>query len=359
MIPILYSRLSDFKTTGILGALPDVIKCTITEERNGIFVANFSYPDSGENADLIDVGCFIGCSYNSDAGFEYFEICTSSKTIAGITDYECRHYTYSLLFNVVAPPISYTGTPVNIFSILLHNLINASNVVFESNISATKSLYITAPAALRSCLGGMEGSMLDLFGGEFEWTHDATNPRTPKIIFNSARGADNNVWVSYGLNVTNYKQDKSIEDTADGVILYYYDTETNTAVMSDPQYITGHTEYRIALIDVSDQYETAPTVSTLNTAAVAYLSKNNVNETTVNIDISFVNLRDTEEYREIKDLEDIRLCDIVHVQLGNTAVTSKVIKVVYNVLLDKYDEISISDPRKDLVTTIIDIERAL
>lgn len=358
MIPILYSRSSDFKTTGILGPLPDTIKCMITEERNGIFIAGFSYPDNGENAGLIDIGCYVGLSYNSAAGIEYFEIYSSSKTIKGITDYECRHISYSLLFNVVTP-FSTTGIPSAVWTIIQSHLKNSTNAVFTSDITSIKDYTLKMPAVLRSCLGGMEGSFLDLYGGEYEWTHDATYPNKPKIILHSARGADKNVWVSYGLNVTNYKQDKSIEEVADGVVLYYNNEETETYVMSDPTYISGHTESRLLLVDVTDQYESAPTVSTLNTAAVAYLSRNNVNETTINIDISFVNLRDTEEYKEIKDLEDIKLCDIVHVQLGDTAVTSKVIKVVYNVLLDKYDEISISDPRKDLVTTIIGIERSI
>lgn len=54
--------------------------------------------------------------------------------------------------------------------------------------------------SVRAVLGGTEGSVLDVWGGEYEW--DMFD-----VILHSKRGKDNGVVIEYGKNLTDVEQD--------------------------------------------------------------------------------------------------------------------------------------------------------
>ena len=59
------------------------------------------------------------------------------------------------------------------------------------------------PKSVRACLGGTEGSLMNLWGGEFEWDNF-------KIIHHQGRGRDNGVTIEYGKNLTKLEHDTAI-----------------------------------------------------------------------------------------------------------------------------------------------------
>lgn len=74
----------------------------------------------------------------------------------------------------------------------------------------------------------------------------------------------------------------------------------------------------------------------------------------ISLDVSFVALWQTEDYKDIAPLERVRLCDTVTVLFENLGVSAKakVISTVYNVLLDRYDHIEIGNAKSTLAGTI-------
>ena len=86
-----------------------------------------------------------------------------------------------------------------------------------------------------------------------------------------------------------------------------------------------------------------PTENELRTMATSIMSTSEAYLAKENITVSFVQMWQTEEYKSIAPLQAVKLCDTVSVyyeELG-VDITSKVIRTVYDTLLDRYDEIEL------------------
>jgi hypothetical protein len=93
----------------------------------------------------------------------------------------------------------------------------------------------------------------------------------------------------------------------------------------------------------------------LRAAANAYMVVNNIGVPKVSIEVSFVQLSQTEEYKDIAPLETVGLCDYVHIyfeKLGVSA-TAKVVRTEYDTLLDRYNKIELGDAKSTFGDTII------
>ena len=364
MIPILYEKNETaFASNGIC-RLPDMISGTVTEERNGIFIAEFEYPVDGENYAEIQIGRIILCSC-SQGNKQPFEIYEASRPLNGRVIFTARHLTYRGNFIAIEPFSLSNTTPQAVMESMRDNHVIGRNdaspitcpFTLESTITSLNNYTQTEPAVFRSRLGGSDGSILDVWGGEYEWGYDFTNQR-PKIKLWGNRGQNNGVQIKYGKNLIDLQQEESIENMITAVVVFFKNDET--CVYSDVARSNSggaYTTYqRIGVVDVSNQYgEIVPTKAQLNTVAQAYINSHNIGVPDVNLEVSFVNLADTEEYKDIAVLERVNLCDTVLVyfeKLGVNA-TAKVIKTVWNIALDKYDSIELGNPRSNMADQMI------
>lgn len=153
--------------------------------------------------------------------------------------------------------------------------------------------------------------------------------------------------------------ESSIESVYTGVLAYWQKKEEGKEELlsSDIQYITNHTSYPreyIYMLDCSSDFEDTPTVEQLNAKALNYAVNNRIGEPSVNVDVSFIPLWGTEEYKAIAPLERVCLCDTVTVRFDLLGVNVKAIvnKTVYDVLSEKYESISIGSAKSKLGETI-------
>lgn len=364
MIPILYEKNETAFTSNGICRLPDMISGTVTEERNGIFIAEFEYPVDGENYLQIQIGRIIFCSC-SQGNKQPFEIYEASRPINGRVIFTARHLTYRGNFIPVAPFTMSNATPVSVMEGLRTHTMSPCECpfTFESTITSLNNYKQDEPAVLRSRLGGVEGSILDVYGGEYEWGYDFTNQR-PLIKLWGNRGANRGVQIKYGKNLTDLQQDESIENMITGVVAFYKNEDT--CIYSDVIYANVGGQYtaypRISTLDVSADYaETTPTKAQLNAKAQSYIDSHNIGVPEVNLSISFVNLADTEEYKNIAVLEQVKLCDTVVIEFEKLGVnaSAKVIKTVWNILLDKYDSIELGESRTNIATQMIEQDDAI
>ena len=74
----------------------------------------------------------------------------------------------------------------------------------------------------------------------------------------------------------------------------------------------------------------------------------------VSIDVSFVNLADTEEYKDLIPLQQVNLCDVIPVQFESLGIdtTAKIVKTEYDVLGERYNKITVGSLRSNLATAI-------
>lgn len=153
--------------------------------------------------------------------------------------------------------------------------------------------------------------------------------------------------------------ESSIESVYTGVLAYWQKKgeDKEELLSGDIQYIVSHTSYPreyIYMLDCSSDFEDTPTGEQLNAKALNYAVNNRIGEPSVSVDVSFIPLWGTEEYKAIAPLERVCLCDTVTVRFELLGVNVKAIvnKTVYDVLAEKYDSISIGSAKSKLGETI-------
>lgn len=342
MKPILFEKDATVFTGLGLCYLPDAISCTVTEERNGSFELEMVYPVSGSFFDEIQEDRIIVAKSRENGTRQAFRIYRITTLISGEVTVNARHISYQLNF-IPIPPVSGSGTAQAMMNAVKAAALENCPFTFQSNITGSKSYETTIPTAFRTILGGMEGSTLDLFGGEFEW--DNWNV---KLL--SARGSDKGVKIAYGKNLTALERSTDIGSLITGVAAYWagQDADGNeTVVYSSPAVITNGNEAnysygRTVVLDLSGEFDTVPTQAQVTTYATAYLAATTLTQVTEALSVDFVPLWHTSEYAD-SFKNHVDLCDtvtVVYKHLG-VNVKKKVTKTVYNVLLNRYESIEL------------------
>ena len=351
MIPILFDSTElTFATNGI-GRLADAVSCVVREERNGIFELSMQYPMSGIHFSEISEERLIFAQPRPGAANQAFRIYEVSKPINGIVTVNARHISYLLNKTVVMP---YTaGSCAAALAAINDNVVGSSPFTYWTDKTATAAFKLTVPTSVRAMLGGQTGSILDTFGtGEYEW-----DMYTVKLHLH--RGQDNGVTIRYGKNLTDITDETSTENVYTAIVPYYSGEDTVVTLPERVLYGEHIYDYSNALIvpvDLSSRFDTVPTVEQLRTAAQTYLNHSDNWKLSQNIKVSFVNLADTEEYKNVAVLERVNLCDtvtIIHPTLGVEA-QAEVIKVEYNVLAERYNSLELGDAQTNLSQAIIE-----
>lgn len=353
MIPILYESGEGIFSDMGLGALPDAISCTVTEERNGLYELSLTYPVGGLHYEDLAVDRLILAAPNDTANWQPFRIYSVRPSLGGTVVVSAEHISYQLSHVVVAP-----FEADNVVSALQGIRNNASSSIpfaFWTDKTGGGAYAQSVPASAKSRLLGSEGSILDVYGGEYEW--DRTMVR-----LHASRGSDNGVIVAYGKNLTSLEQEINLSSMLTGIYPYYYrqDQDGSVLVQLPERILTVSSDYsypRIQAVDLTSEFEETPTEGDLRDAALTYIAANQIMEPKVSIQVSFAPLWQTAEYKDIAPLERVSLCDTVTVKFSRLGIDAKakVVKTVYNVLLDRYDSIELGDARQSLDTIIADL----
>jgi len=354
MIPILYSPTETNFTTNGLGGLSDCISCEVTEERNGAYTMQIVYPIDGLHFSNIAHSSIIKAIPSDGATEQLFRIYKISKPLNGKVTIEAEHISYQLSFIPVSP-FTASNCAGALSGLVSHSMeTNPFTVWTDKETSATYKQ--TLPASFRSQLGGVQGSILDVYGGEYEFDNYT-------VKLHASRGADNGVTLRYGKNITDIKQEENIENTITGICPYWTDSDGNT-VTGDIQYAEGADNFpykRTVVMDFSGDYQDKPTKAELEAHARSYISSNRVGVPRISIDVSFIALWQTDEYKNIANLERVKLCDIVTVEFEKLGISAKakVVETVYDVLKERYTSIEIGESRTDLASTLSEMQSAV
>lgn len=370
MIPILYDDGEKYFVTNGIGRLSDCLSCIVTEERNGIYECEFTYPITGERYLDIKEGQIIFCTHDDTKEPQAFIIYGRSAPISGVVTFYAHHISYKLRTTVVKP---FTASSItDAMNKIPQNSIPQTEFTFWTDKSVVGEFKITEPRAVRGVLGGEEGSLLDTYGkGDYEW-----DMFTVKLY--QSRGTDSGIEIRYGKNMTNLVNEVDNSETFNAIVPFYkgdadgggevlvtlpegaiiysgatkryaYLTDENLVVIRDENgepIEVPFVDIIAVPLDMSDSFLETPTVEELRAAAHSYLESSDGWVAKQNITVDFVQMWQTEEYKDYAPLQRARLCDTVSVyypELGVEAEKKKVIKTVYNVLLDRYDQIELGD----------------
>lgn len=340
MIPCLYdSKEMKFDHNGI-GKLADAQSCTVTEKRNGSYELKLVCPADGIHAEMLEEGNIILAKPSDTMPPQPFRIYKITTPIDGKLEVQARHISYQLNFITVSP-FSVTGCAGALQGLKSHA---ASDCPFDvwTDVGSSATFTLGVPSSFRNCLGGMDASVLDTFGGEFEWDRYL-------VKFHRARGADHNVHIIYGKNLTDFKMEKSIENTITGVHPYWVDNETQ-AVMELPEKVVLFSKksvpyQKVTVLDCTSAFQEKPSEAALREYAQDYIDTTDLTEPEIDITIDFVQLWNTPGYEDVVEAERVSLCDTVHVYISKLGieVSSKVTETEYDSLLERYNSVTLSN----------------
>lgn len=357
MIPILFDKTETNFTSNGIGRLSDAISCTVEEEGNGKYVSELTYPVTGEHYAEIEVQSIIYCATSQRTSPQPFRVEKITKPINGKVKIYANHLSYDLSKNVCMPFTVAAGPSACATAIaaLKTNAVEDCPFDFWTDVNTVSGYKQTAPASIKSRLGGVEGSILDQFGGQYEWDHY-------HVKLHRQRGRINTgIILKYGKNITDLTQEENIANTVTGVVPFWSDLDGETLVTLPEKavYSQHAASYPFKLtepLDLSANWDEAPSVASLRLAAEAYIAKSDLGVPKVSIDVSFIPLWDTEEFASVAPLEEVGMYDEVTVEFEKLGVqaTAKVVRTVYDCLKERYREITIGSIRSTLAQTLND-----
>lgn len=351
MIPILYSKTeTNFSTNG-LGRLSDAVSCIVTEERNGIFELEMVYPMTGVHFADIQVDNFIKTICNAKKDHQLFRIYMISKPINGKCTIKAEHISYQML-HIPLMPFSAVGAAAT-FAAIPDHVVGDCPFTFYTNNTSTRRYSLHYPKSLRGALQGDQWSILQNFGGDYEWDN-----WTIRLL--TQRGEDKGVILRYGKNIVDLKQEENIQQTYTGIVPFWYgyDGEEQKLVTLPEQVLyaptAGNFPYtRVLTVDFTDQLEGQPTEVELRAAGQAYIQRNEIGYPAVSISLSFVDLSQTEEYKDLP-VDTLNLCDVITVIFSELGVSkkAKITRTKYDPLTERYTNLYIGESYHSLASII-------
>nr|DAK14176.1 MAG TPA: tail protein [Caudoviricetes sp.] len=349
--PILYkANETNFEHLGV-SVLSDASKCYVSREKNGIYILEFDYPVNGKDVDKIKEGMLI----KSDAGYrtknQRFIVSKITKTQNEFKIY-CQHISQvKTTMNAIRPDITVTGSAMMALSTWRDNLLDSRDEFFvNSDITTVNSTIwkVENIENARDALGGKAGSILDVWGGEYEF--DNLN-----ITLHKNMGIDNPTIIAYGKNLLDLEQEQSILETYTSVFPFKKYTDDNNReqlitlpeILLDSTHLNKFAHRRILKVDFSND-ENIKTVEQLRSKAESYIRSNNVGVPKTNLKINYQDLSKVEGIFDNPALEQIDLCDrlkVYYSELGILNENAKVVKVIWDVILEENHEIEVGDGR--------------
>ena len=361
MIPILYkSDTTNFATYGI-GTLTDTISCEVTEERNGVYECVLKYPVTGVHFGEIKKERLIKAKPNDTSKPQAFRIYRITTPLNGIVTIYAQHISYDL----IGIPVPMCSTAPMMPQLLADQLFASAlvphNFTFKTEYTLPQRCEIAKPKNLRAVLGGSGGSFLDIWGGEFEWDNF-------DIIQHKERGSNNGVVIEYGKNLTKLEQDSDISEIYTDLLPYAVSTDeegVETVVTLYEQTLpitkTTLTQKKILIKDFTDSFEMGESIhhNELRLKAKDYIANNPLGIETPALTISFEALWKQPEYPAI--LERVSLCDTVTVKHTDYGISmqQKVIKTVYDSLLEKYISITLGAAKSNFINEVASTKAAM
>lgn len=362
MIPILYDPLeTQFDSNGI-GLLTDTISCIVEEERNGSFELTLQYPQEGHLADYIVEDAIIKAKPNDKDKDQLFRIYKSGKPIGGVNTYYAEHISYELNMNPVCRPKISGKNAQEAIAQLLEEAVIGNNYTAWSDITTRNSTQIDDVLSVRNILGGTEGSILDVWGGEFQFDNFT-------VKLHKSRGSDTGATIRYGKNLISAEQERNIGDVITAIFPYCYYTpeKEEGATEPDPVFVSLPEKFintpnadkyarpKCAPMDFSDEFEDGVIVTEemLRKVAKAY-TESGIDEPKISIKATFQNLKKTKDYENIQALETIGICDTVTVMIEKVGieVKAKIVKYAYDSVKERFDSVEIGEPKTNLTKAI-------
>ena len=339
MTPILYeSNETEFTSNG-LGRLRDCISCECAEERNGVYECVFEYPVTGIHYNDIIAGRIIAATHDESGEIQPFDIYAYSRPENGVVTFYANHVSYRQ--NRIVSAMTNITSSVAAFNWLKSNSKPANPFTYDTTVIANGYLPYSdgIPRNVKDFLGGGEGSILDIYGGEYEFN------RFHVQLWNN-RGTVRDVTIRHGVNMTEFSDDLDYSESYNACVPYWKGGDSVVVgAMQRLDNVSFDGRDRCVALDLTDRFESQPAVGLIQVMGLNYLKTNQTYLPSRNIKVDFVKLSDTDEYKQYAPLQKCLLCDSVKVVFPryNMEGVFKIVRVVWDVLQERYTEMELGN----------------
>lgn len=337
------------------GRLTEVSNAEVYERLNGEYTAEITIPRMALNAHNLKRFGLVRIKPNPWQNSQVFRINKIKRQLVnGDIVLQLNHISYDLN-KLPALPFLAVGMS-DVMSAYLTHQYTYNPFTFWSDIENTDSvLHVPVPMSWRSIFGGVEGSILDVFGGEFLWDNLSV-----KLM--PHRGETRDVKIRYGLNIIEFTQEENIANTFDAV-LGYTAIEENAPVWGSIVSDGPASSYPfVKIVDFSDKIEegVTPTAALITQLTQTWVSANHPKTPQIGMTVDFTTLRQSRHYDLLAELQDVRLGDTVTVAIPEMGIsqTAKVTGMRYDPIREIIKEIELGSYRPRLSTTISNIGKA-
>ena len=344
MIPRLFkSDATEFENLGY-GGLTRAISCVVHEELNGTYELNMAILVDDPLFEFIQIGNIIVAQPNMTGNPQAFVIESVEKTITGeatvYATHIAQHRTKFLPLGQVAG-----NALAGAISALNNSTLEDNPFTFSTDMTSFVGYSHMKPSSVREWMGGMEGSIIDRYGGE--WEYDNFN-----VTLRQRRGRETDARVIYAFNMTSFTHDQDFawNGSATGVFPYYFTDEGYT--IGDIQYspyIDKYPYHKTVTVDFTEKFEAIPTKDALNAYAQGWIAGKGL--PAVTLECSF-NQFDT-RYVQVNTLQIGDSVKVVN-SLYDINYDSRIVAMDFDVLAETYQKITVGSLKQTMWGAISD-----
>lgn len=306
--------------------------CEIKEEINGSYELELTHLYDLKRGYLKN-GYII--SAMTPRGYQAFRIYKITPSLDNIK-VNARHIFYDLLDNFIIS-FNNSGYPAEILEGITQSFSYETDFSFYTDIpdKVTKRIIIDKETPVSAILNNEEKKpkFIQAFGGEL--LRDNFN-----ISILANIGEDKGFTVRYGKNLLGL----TVDEDYSNIITRLYAYNKSKGIFIDSDNIDNYHQPRIGSLEIKE--------GTLKPQAEAYLKT--VDRPIINIDVNFILLSKTENYKDYDFLEDVKLGDIVTIynEKMNFKKKSKVISYSFDPITERYNKIILGEFKEVLTDTI-------
>lgn len=344
MIPrLLRDTPASFDVNGY-GALTGTVSAIVTEELNGEYSLAMELSVTDPLFEFVHIGSVIAVTPNKTDARQGFVVEHISKPIDGICEIYAPHICQFRGKLIPVSPFSVESL-ANALTTIKNNSLEANPFTITTDKISVVSMRQTLPHSFRELLGGVEGSLIDTYGGELKYDNYS-------IELLSRRGrSETSIKVLYGTNMTDYTQDEdfSWSESITGILPFWAGDDV-TVVVGSIQYSEKSDDFpyaRTVALDCTDAFEEPPTAAELNAYALTYITDKG--EPAISMEVTFDHLQSADKNIQIGDT-----VTVINAMYGTTY-SRRIVATEYNVLADEYETVTIGELRTSLGDTINDM----
>lgn len=348
MKPVLYEYNETAFTNQGIGVLVDCISCYVEEKINSTYELTMVYPTTGKWYEELREFRLIYAIHDDTGEKEPFEIYKISKPMNGKVTVNAWHISYRMR-RITCRPFQAANLPAALGA-FQSAAMTSNDFTFTTARTTAVPMKIDVPMAMRSVLGGVAGSFLDVYGGE--WKFKKFDCELKNRI-----GRDTGYSITYGKNLISAKKVSDASNVWTGIVPYWKPQDGDSVYCNrviNSTYAETFPMPMVIPMDCTEDFEDEPTQAQLEAWGEDYVEKNAKANVPESFDIDFVALWQTEEYRQRTFAERLAIGDTVSVyyeELGIDA-TARIVGTKYDVLAERFSKMTVGSASSNLAQTI-------